>query len=39
MITQKQGVVYTITCVDLDDRFQTSIPVLREIMSSFFIYP
>jgi hypothetical protein len=39
MITQKQGVVYTITCVDLDDRFQASLPVFRKIMSSFFIYP
>ena len=30
MITQKQGAVYTITCVDLDDRFQASIPVFRK---------
>ena len=39
MITQKQGAVYTITCVDLDDRFQASTPVFRKIMSPFFIYP
>jgi len=39
MITQKQGVVYTITCVDIDDRFQASIPVFRKSMSPFFIYP
>src|SRR5207249_1950033 len=39
IITQKEGVIYTTTCGDLDNHFEESLPAFRKIMSSFFIFP
>jgi hypothetical protein len=39
MITQKEGVIYTITCVNTKDQFSQSLPLFRKIMSSFLIFP
>jgi hypothetical protein len=39
LITQKIGVIYTVTCGDLVERFRESFPVFRDIILSVFIYP
>lgn len=39
MITQKEGVIYPITCVDTEDQFSQSLPLFRKLMSSFLIFP
>ena len=39
LITQKTGIIYTITCADSDDHFQVSLPVFRKILASFLIFP
>jgi hypothetical protein len=39
VITQKTGVIYTVTCADIDTKFEDSLPTFRRIMSSFLIFP
>jgi hypothetical protein len=39
VITQKSGVIYTNTCIALENNFSASLLVFRKIMSSFLIFP
>jgi hypothetical protein len=39
IITQKQGIIYTLTCADANNHFSEDLPIFRKIMSPFLIFP